>query len=209
MLYLNSYYILLSKPETAFPKDGILIPCHRRYLFTSSKFMATPNLLYILSLITLSASYGQKAPIVDRDILAYGIYLEDRNVLVPWNTAFDSISNFGNPTITRINRRSFKVSWDTVTVFRGIRSYMWYEVNKELFSRGKYIDFIYIRIHFDTTSIDHVKKILDGYFGFKCTVHKKKDRYSYVWRNEIFAVVLSNFPVNALLNIMRPKSNRR
>jgi len=171
--------------------------------------MATPKLLYILSLITLSTCYGQNGPIADRDILTYGIYLEDRNVLVPWNTAFDSISNFGNPTISKIDRRSFKVSWDTVTVFRGIKSYMWYEVSKELFSRGKYLDFINIRIHFDTVSIDHVRKILDGYFGFKCTIHKKKHLYQFIWQNENFSVVLRNFPVNATMNIQRLKRKSR
>jgi hypothetical protein len=76
------------------------------------KFMC---LAFTFLLISAKTMYAQDSSFN----LRKGIYLENKNVLIPWILRFGEINNYGSPTLrqSKYHRNQTEIVWDSVKVF--------------------------------------------------------------------------------------------
>ena len=175
--------------------------------------------LYALLLIIPACCFARQEvvtgviPAPDHQHIHEGIYLEDKQVLIPWNTPYDSIKYYGDPVITMINKRRFMVSWDSVTVFKGVKASLWYVAHFAWPMSDRYRDFTNISMNFDISELEKLKPLIDEWCG-KPGISRSNKYFKYQWQTKEFMINLSKYFDHGFLLIQRivrekkPKKNK-
>jgi len=77
----------------------------------------------IILLKSFSFCFGQASESkLEKDYLLNGLYLENKEVLIPWQINFAEIEKYGNPKISKstYHKNWMIIKWDSVTIFNGI-----------------------------------------------------------------------------------------
>jgi len=103
-----------------------------------------------------------------------GLYFENLDLLIPWNTSLRAISKFGHPQILRHSKQRTDAIWKDVIIFGGHKLDI-----KAMFWRTLFFDRRLRHLYTYLSSLETVEQLkshLDNYFG---VTHKKKTISDY------------------------------
>jgi hypothetical protein len=118
-----------------------------------------------------------------------GIYLENLDLLIPWNTPIQQIANFGDPEIRNQPGGRSDVVWKGSKVFGGLTLDLTAIFGTGFFYRSK---LRHIFSYLDSeSSITQLKNYFDHHINSKHKFRQHKDlTFDYSWRSDTCKVVV-------------------
>ena len=114
--------------------------------------------------------------------LEKGIYLENKNVLIPWGTKFAEITKYGQPVLACSNKSKTVVRWDSSKIFNSIPVNLYTSFRKCFQRKEPKGSFHTIHGTIDSLSIPKVKHYLDSVLGNGDSSLNRRGDYYYYWR---------------------------
>jgi hypothetical protein len=109
-----------------------------------------------------------------------GLYIEDLDLLIPWNTSLRDISKFGHPQIVRHSEQRTDAIWKDVQIF-GVRQLDLTAMFWRTLLFGRRLRHVYTYLS-SLDTVEQLKSHLDNYFE---VTHKKKTfnafEFCYKW----------------------------
>jgi hypothetical protein len=85
-----------------------------------TKFIILKNILILLLFLGSKFGIAQNTYLLAPDNLKSGLYVKSLGKLIPWRTSLEDIHFYGNPKITKYDKRHTVVEWGNVKLLNDI-----------------------------------------------------------------------------------------
>jgi hypothetical protein len=133
-------------------------------------------LLLILSLY----SFGQET--TKQNLFLTGIYLDNLNVAIPWETDYKKIISFGNPIADTFSNGDINFKWDAVRILGDISINLRLHVSRNQIRKSKPLQVITFSGVIDISDIERIKKYLKDYTNSKGSCYDYKNESVCYWK---------------------------
>ena len=158
------------------------------------------TLLLLFTCSITSASAQETAGTQKSNLFLNGIYLDDLQILIPWNAEVPDLEKYGRPTIDTISRKTLNVLWSSVKILQGINVTLKYNPRR-ISRKGEYSRLSSIYGFIDTSNVEKALQIFRAYSNHSPTIRSKGKVTTYSWHFDGCLVSLSKGPYIGLLFI--------
>lgn len=130
--------------------------------------------------------------------LRKGLFLEKRGILIPWNTPFNKLCNFGNPILIRHPTQYTDMIWEDEIILNGIsatltiRRWKW----KGIARMNKRLKYVIAAISVKELTL---REKLNVELGLKGEYFKTNElKHGYVWKLKKCRIELQEMPMYEL-----------
>ena len=137
--------------------------------------------LLLNTVISLGQETDATDELKDRQLFLKGIYLENLQMLLPWDINFTDFSKIGNPTYAKdpYHRGQIYIQWDSVTILNGIKLNLRVQMLKKVLVEDKSIPLRIYNFTTDSNGAEQLKNYFIKYTGKRGTLlHGRKFEYT-------------------------------
>ena len=109
-------------------------------------------------------------------LLTKGLFLKNKDVLIPWGIPLKDLADIGDPKLIEINKRRTLLIWDSAQILNGFKV----ELKAFMNQPSKQLRYLYAQIPVE--QFKALQSFLDNYTGTPATIHyMTKHDYYYRW----------------------------